>query len=54
MPGGSDPSIPPVGNVPPATINTGPAVPQQPQTYRIPVYGDGKLVREDVVLKPND
>jgi hypothetical protein len=57
MPGTADPSIPAQGNVPPLPINTGSAVPQppqQPQTYRIPVYGDGKLVREDVVLKPND
>jgi hypothetical protein len=27
---------------------------ETPKTYRIPIYGDGKLVREDVVLKPTD
>jgi hypothetical protein len=47
------PSIPAAGGaastqVPPATIA------EAPKTYRIPIYGDGKLVREDVVLKPTD
>jgi Flp pilus assembly protein CpaB len=48
---GQVPSIPSAGStgstqVPPATIA------EAPKTYRIPIYGDGKLVREDVVLKP--
>lgn len=51
--GGQVPSIPSAGGagstqVPPATIA------EAPKTYRIPIYGDGKLVREDVVLKPAD
>ncbi|HEX8237465.1 MAG TPA: Flp pilus assembly protein CpaB [Abditibacteriaceae bacterium] len=61
------PSIPSPGNgpgsnlVPPATITGAPAgqassaqtpTAEAPRTYRIPVYGDGKLMREDVVLKP--
>jgi Flp pilus assembly protein CpaB len=40
--------------VPPATIAEQPKAVEPPQTYRIPIYGDGKLVREDVVLKPID
>jgi hypothetical protein len=38
--------------VPPATITR--TVAEAPKTYLVPIYADGKLVREDVVLKPTE
>lgn len=43
-------------NLPPAGVGSGnaaaPLAPPPPSTYKIPVYGDGKLVREDEVPVP--
>lgn len=44
-----DPAPIPAGNTPPMTIES-----QEPSTYAIPVYVDGKRVRADVVRKPQD
>jgi Flp pilus assembly protein CpaB len=60
--GYSPPSIPAVDSVPPARLDgasriggSAPdAAPAPPQTYDIPVYADGKLVRVETVKKPND
>ena len=45
------PSIPSVIQPAPAT-SFPPAPPPPPATYTIPVYGDGKMIRQDTVLKP--
>ena len=45
------PEIPPVGTPPAQFRDTSPA---PVQTYDIPIYGDGKLVRTDTVRKPQD
>lgn len=52
---GSGPGNPP-GNIPPP-ISVGKGIPpltipREPETYKIPIYGDGKVIREDTVLKP--
>lgn len=50
------PPMPPVNNSMSGGMGGGqglpPAVVRAPQTYEIPIYADGKSVRNDVVLKP--
>lgn len=48
------PPLPPLNNGPSGNMGQGlpPAVVQAPKTYEIPIYAAGKLVRNDVVLKP--
>jgi Flp pilus assembly protein CpaB len=44
---------PPI-SVPPLPIDSGRVTAPRPETYEIPVYADGKMVRMDTVRKPQD
>lgn len=47
------PSSPPQNFPPPTQIGVTPLpIQREPETYKIPIYGDGKVIREDTVLKP--
>ncbi len=48
MSGNFPPPVPMGRGIPPLPVN----IKQEPETYKIPIYGDGKIIREDTVLKP--